>query len=226
MKYNTPNGEVNLCGHATISAFTVLRNEKKLSIGNYVAKTLAGNLNVIIEPNLIWLEMVQGKLLKQLTFENSLEVYQAYGLNLKDRPDTMWPCIVNTGLSDILLPVNSKEGIDNAVQNRTEVIKISKKYGVVGVHIFFLASSQGITAYCRNFAPLYGIDEESATGTSNGALTYYLFTLKLVNKRDENIFIQGTTMKKPSVIRSKINSDTAIYIGGNAVISVKGYITF
>ena len=27
---------------------------------------------------------------------------------------------------------------------------------------------------CRNFAPLYDIDEEAATGTSNGALACYL----------------------------------------------------
>jgi PhzF family phenazine biosynthesis protein len=40
-KYFTPEGEVDLCGHATVSAFTVLRNEKGLDIENYVAHTQA-----------------------------------------------------------------------------------------------------------------------------------------------------------------------------------------
>ena len=34
--------------------------------------------------------------------------------------------------------------------------------------------------HARNFAPLYDIDEEAATGTSNGALVYYLYRHGLV----------------------------------------------
>ncbi len=45
---------------------------------------------------------------------------------------------------------------------------------VGGVHALTLDTKEGI-AESRNFCPLYGIDEEAATGTSNGALTYYLF---------------------------------------------------
>ncbi len=224
IKYYTPNGEVPLCGHATISAFAVLRNEKNLDTGDYTARTLAGNLKVTVEPDFIWLEMAQGCVLSQLTFDESTEVYQAYGLQAKDRPGSMYPCIVNTGLSDILLPVKSKEKLDDAVQNRSEVISLSKRHEVVGVHMFFYASSPQATAYCRNFAPLYGIDEEIATGTSNGALTYYLYSLGLIEESQENIFIQGPDTKTPSVIKSKMDDNKTIYVGGNAVVSVKGCI--
>ncbi|MGE7910098.1 PhzF family phenazine biosynthesis protein [Lysinibacillus xylanilyticus] len=52
-----------------------------------------------------------------------------------------------------------------------EYTKINK---VGGIHAFTLDTKEGIEE-SRNFCPLYGIDEEAATGTSNGALTYYLF---------------------------------------------------
>lgn len=223
LRYFTPEGEVDLCGHATVSAFTALRNEKKLGTGDYIADTAAGSLHVTVEPDLIWLEMAQGKLLKYLTVEESAEVYRAYGLDARDQPETMRPCVVSTGLSDILLPVGSREKLDGAVQNRSEVIRISKKHQVIGVHMYCCTSSPNITAYCRNFAPLYGIDEEAATGTSNGALTYYLFTKGLIHERDIQVFVQGVSMGRPSVIRSRINGGRML-IGGQAVVSVSGHI--
>ncbi len=168
--------------------------------------------------------MAKGELLKQLTPSESIEIYHAFGLNFQDMPELLSPCIVSTGLSDILLPVNCKEKLNQAVLNRNEVIEISKKYNVIGIHMYFYEATPEVTAFCRNFAPLYDIDEESATGTSNGALTYYLSKMNFINKKDENSFIQGECMGKPSVIRSRINNNNTIYIGGNAVISVNGYI--
>lgn len=222
-RYFTPEGEVDLCGHATVSAFTVLRDERKLDTGHYLADTLAGSLDVLVEQDQIWMEMAQAKLLRYLSPEESTEVYQAYGIGLQDLPNTLRPCIVSSGLPDILLPVGSREILDGAVSNRDEIIRISKKHQVTGVHMYCRALSPEVTAYCRNFAPLYGIDEEAATGTSNGALTYYLFENGLIRAGDHNVFIQGTRMGKPSVIRSRMENGR-IYIGGEAVISVSGHI--
>lgn len=36
---------------------------------------------------------------------------------------------------------------------------------------------------CRNFAPLYDINEEAATGTSNGALACYLYEQHNLQKK-------------------------------------------
>ncbi len=55
IRYFTPNNEIELCGHATISSFTVLRNEKKLNIGDYVLQTLAGNFNIVVATEYIWM---------------------------------------------------------------------------------------------------------------------------------------------------------------------------
>ena len=222
LRYFTPEGEVALCGHATISAFTVLRNTGKIACGEVVARTNSGELQVIVEPDKIWLEMPQGQLIKTLNEEESARVYNAYGLNLEDSPDGIRPCIVKVGLADILLPVDSKAKLDYAIQNRAEVIALSKEFNVVGVHLFFSPNKSEPTAYCRNFAPLFGIDEESATGTSNASLTHYLGALGQVKRNEVNMIVQGEAMGKPSVIYSKIDDRDTIWIGGSAVISVEG----
>jgi phenazine biosynthesis protein PhzF family len=221
--YFTPTGEIDLCGHATISAFTVLRKEKKLETGSYMLDTKAGSFSIEVAADLVWMEMARGKLINELTREESIEVYRAFGLNLQDKPDAFEPCIVSSGLADILLPVKSRESLGNAVSDGNEVLRLSKKHEVAGIHMFCYEGLSDATAYCRNFAPLYGIEEEAATGTSNGALTYYLNRRGLLPKDSENIFIQGESMGKPSEIHSRIRN-SSIDIGGNAVISVKGSI--
>ena len=222
LRYFTPESEVPLCGHATVSAFTVLRNFGEILCGEMIAKTQAGDLCVLIEPDKIWMEMPQGELIRELTSEEASRVYAAYGLSASDRVVGMPPTIVKVGLADILLPVSSKDALDHALQNRDAVIRLSRELGLVGVHLFYCPPEGDVTAYCRNFAPLFGIDEESATGTSNASLTYYLFSSRLIEINRISTFVQGEAMGKPSKILSRIEGDGTIRIGGNAVISIQG----
>ncbi|MEG1808059.1 MAG: PhzF family phenazine biosynthesis protein, partial [Cetobacterium sp.] len=70
--------------------------------------------------------------------------------------------------------------------------------------------------YCRNFAPLYGIEEEAATGSSNGALFGYLYMNSII-KKVEPIAYQGENYGHISKIFGKIKKEgdnkIKIYIG-------------
>ena len=67
---------------------------------------------------------------------------------------------------------------------------------------------------------MVGIDEECATGTSNGALTHYLKEYNIISAKDINSFRQGEAMQRASTILSRYKEDGAtIQVGGNAVIS-------
>ncbi len=105
-------------------------------------------------------------------------------------------------------------------KNIDEIIKISKKYDVIGIHVFAVTKDQA-DAYGRNFAPIVGINEESATGTSNGALGCYLN--KYVNTgKSEFILRQGYSMDKPSEIITKLviqnRNIELVWVGGTAKI--------
>ncbi len=82
--------------------------------------------------------------------------------------------------------------------------------------------ANAITAFVRDFAPLCGIPEESATGTANAALTYYLATNKVISEQGDFNFLQGEVMGRPSVVATRIVSDGTIYVGGTAAIVAEG----
>ena len=79
---------------------------------------------------------------------------------------------------------------------------------------------------CESTIALYDIDEEAATGTSNGALTYYLYRKNIVKPGVENTFIQGEAMDRPSKINSKLTEEggVKVQVGGNGVLLAKGDI--
>lgn len=219
IKYFTPVGEVDLCGHATISLFTVLREENYIQTGNYWADTLAGTLKICVKEDIIWMDI--GKAEQQYIFkqEEWEALYAAFDLPLSSKKEALQPKIVKAGLCDILLPVKNIEILNGAKMDSHKVRLLSQKYNVIGVHMFCMSTLEGITAHCRNFAPLYNIEEEAATGTSNCGLTFYLKQYNLVSENVINTFIQGEAMNKKSHIYTIINKGH-IQAGGNARISL------
>lgn len=221
LRYFTPAGEVDLCGHATIASFALLRQLGKIGDGLCTAHTKAAELSIEVSGDTVWMEMAPPKVLRALECCEVEDLYSAYGLNYSDKPEGMEPKIVSTGLADIMMPVNDHDTLMRAVQNEPMVTEISRNYDCTGVHMFCLGDT--CTAYCSNYAPLYDIPEECATGTSNGALTYYLSRYGIVKEGEENIFVQGEHMHRPSEIRSRLtvkNGEPMVLIGGRAVMSL------
>ncbi len=222
LRYFTPAGEVDLCGHATVAVFALLRRLGRIDDGTHKALTRAGALEIEVSGETVWMDMAPPKTLGILPEESWEELYGAYGLTLEDRPADLPPEIVSTGLADIMMPVRDHETLLRAVQDERTVTELSRRFDVTGVHMFCLGEE---AVYCSNFAPLYDIPEECATGTSNGALTYYLYERSLVEPERENLFLQGEHMERPSRILSRLTVQDGVVrvrIGGQAVMSLAG----
>ena len=222
LRYFTPAGEVDLCGHATVAVFALLRRLGRIEDGTHKALTRAGALEIEVSGETVWMDMAPPKTLGVLPEESWEELYGAYGLTLEDRPADLPPEIVSTGLADIMMPVRDHETLLRAVQNERTVTELSRRFDVTGVHMFCLGEE---AVYCSNFAPLYDIPEECATGTSNGALTYYLYERSLVEPEREKLFLQGGHVERPSRILSRLtvqDGAVRVRIGGQAVMSLAG----
>ncbi|MBQ5799165.1 MAG: PhzF family phenazine biosynthesis protein [Oscillospiraceae bacterium] len=222
LRYFTPAGEVDLCGHATIASFALLRKLEKIGDGTFTAHTRAAELQIRVNGDTVWMDMAPPVLLRTLEEGEWDALYRAYGLTTADMPAGFVPKIVSTGLADIMMPVCDHDTLMRAVQDAAAVTELSRHYDVTGVHMFCPGDAK-CTAYCSNYAPLYDIPEECATGTSNGALTYYLYLQGLVREGEENVFIQGEHMARPSEIRSRLElpgGKPNILIGGRAVMSM------
>lgn len=218
VRFFTPTAEVDLCGHATIATFSLLA--KKLSPGIYTQETKAGILNVEITlDGVIFMDQAVPEFLDMLdstAIAKVLNIPDQWIINTKLKPQ-----VVSTGLKDIMIPIDTREHLLEIKPDFKSITDMSKEHDVVGLHVFTLDTIQPeATAHARNFAPLYGINEESATGTSNGALACYLFENEKLTPSDHYIFEQGYNMDQPSEIYAKLENknNIRVKIGGRAVI--------
>ena len=219
IRYFTPEGEVDLCGHATIASFKVLMECGKATEGDVcLNRTLAGALNVYVGEQ-IMMDMATPQVVGK-----EVEMKELYRIMAGREMETVQELpveIISTGLPDIILPLASVEELQSLKPDMQALAKLSKELEVTGVHAFAIADDN-YTAHVRNFAPLYGIDEESATGTANGALSYYLFRHGIAKEGDRCTYLQGEAMERASEITAKVMAGGKIKVGGNATIMASG----
>ena len=250
VRYFTPAVEVDLCGHATVASFHCLQKAGLVKAGtNVLNKTLAGDLDIVIGEDSILMDMAAPEYLGIIDDEATLrELYTILGISYEDNIPVLEeqclanggdgsglkPEIISTGLPDIMLPVASRDELAKMAPDFPALTEFTRDRDVLSIHAFTLdggahrgGSANGgrddVTAYCRDFAPVCDIDEEAATGTANGSLTYYLQRNEVIPSEAACLFIQGEAMGRPSEIRSLANGD-AIKVGGSAAILAEGEI--
>ena len=137
--------------------------------------------------------------------------------------------IAYAGLKDLMIPVPDVETLNALQPDMEAVAAVTKALDAVSFHVFALPSqrikqsnNQAITSFVRDFAPLYDIPEESATGTANAALTHYLAVNGVIPPEGDFAFLQGETMGRPSVVVTRIAPDGIVYVGGTAAIVAEG----
>ena len=216
LRFFTPLSEVALCGHATIATFNLLRDLNMIEEGFYTQETKVGILKLEVKKDMVYMEQVPpiyGE------FIDPIEIKNCFSDN--NFINKLYPIrILSTGMKEIFVPIQTVDLLHNITPIMNNIIKISEKYDVIGVHCFALSNEKNIDAYGRNFAPIVGIDEESATGTSNGALGCYINNYIDKNKIDL-ILRQGYSMNMPSEIITKLKivdeEVITVFVGGRAI---------
>ena len=217
IRYFTPKAEVELCGHATIASFFVL-HQKGLASGQCLCHTKAGDLHIEVGKK-VMMQMAKPSIVATLT--ETEEIYRALGV--KDYHPTMPVQIVYAGLPDIMIPLPDVVTLQALQPDMQAVSDITKRHEAVSFHVFAF-DNDGYTAHVRDFAPLYDIPEESATGTANASLTYYLQQCGCLGPEAECAFIQGEAMGRPSVVATRIQADGNSFVGGTAVAVAEGVL--
>ena len=221
VRFFTPKEEVDLCGHATIGTFFTMATLGYIKPGNYTQETKAGILGIEIKKDLTI--MMNQPLPDFFETLDKSEIADSLNIEIDNIHEDLPVQIVSTGLKDIMVPVKNLDVLSSIKPDFNKVIEISKKYHAVGYHVFSLETRNTSTACCRNFAPLLAIPEESATGTSNGALGCYLYQYGLIafNQTLPMIIEQGYAMNKPSEILVSLAIEekqiTGVKVGGSAL---------
>jgi PhzF family phenazine biosynthesis protein len=61
VRFFTPNSEVDLCGHATIATFSLLRSRELIGNGIFSQETKAGILNVTVDHDSVYMSQILPK---------------------------------------------------------------------------------------------------------------------------------------------------------------------
>ncbi len=230
VRYFTPKAEVELCGHATVATFALLH---KLGVaeGRCLCHTLAGELEVETGER-VMMQMATPRIVE--TVANTEEIYKALGLNPSNfnfhfSIFNLPVQVAYAGLNDFMIPVPDVATLNSLQPDMETIAAITEAHGTTSFHVFALPTdtftqshNNAITAHVRDFGPLYGIPEESATGTANAALTHYLAVNGVIPTQGDFSFLQGEAMGRPSIVSTRIAPDGIVYVGGTAAIVAEG----
>jgi PhzF family phenazine biosynthesis protein len=195
LEFFTPTRQIAHCGHATIATFTYLKQLGLIKGDRSSKETIDGNRDIYFKNGFAYMEQ---KAPVYTTAEKEMkEILESLNLSKEDLLNGYSPSIVNTGNSFLIVPVANDAALKNLLPNLEKIKTYSEKYNLIGYYVFSSSNEPSIAATTRMFAPLYGINEESATGMAAGPLACYLFDNQFI-KATELVIRQGEFMATPS----------------------------
>ncbi len=226
LEFFTPTRQIAHCGHATVATFSLLRQLGKVREGICSKETIDGNRDITIHSDKAFMEQRKPTYTAlQRGSDLAQRALASIGLQEQQLVADQDLCVVNTGNSFLLLPVENEADLQALVVDGAAVEAISEERALIGYYAFTRTTRRpGRHAGSRMFAPRFGIPEEAGTGMAAGPLACYLYDRMGV--QDTTMLIeQGWLMPtpSPSVIEVHLqvadNNVTQLMAGGRAKVS-------
>jgi trans-2,3-dihydro-3-hydroxyanthranilate isomerase len=217
----TPVKEMVFAGHPTIGTSFVLLEERMVPVGvnHFVLGEKVGPVPIRVELGprpLIWLRTPAIEYKRKYDAAPCAEMLGLGASDLLDVP----PQLVSAGNPTILVPARNKEIVDRALLDPRKLKTLIGADSEPLCVFVFAPTEEG--AYSRMFAPLYGISEDPATGSSTGPLASFMMRNRLTSGAAGRRLIseQGTKMGRRSILHVCIHGEN-----GKDGIDVGGYVT-
>jgi PhzF family phenazine biosynthesis protein len=196
LRWFTPGGEVDLCGHATLASAHVLFSTGRVKADSVIRFfTRSGELNAMMDGS--WIELN----------------FPATPASPAPPPDGMLPALgiqetLYTGKNDYdyLLVVEDED----LVRNLKPDFRLLKTFPIRGV-IVTARSSGEYDFISRFFAPYYEIDEDPVTGSAHCTLTPYWSGVL-----GKTSFTAFQASARSGVLKTRLEGER-VFIGGQAV---------
>ncbi len=224
LRFFTPEIEVDLCGHATIATFftMALQNFFPDKINKIITQeTKAGifpvNIDFAQNGNVSRVMMTQGKPILKDIYLDILKIADSLKIKKESIDDTLPKQIVSTGLFTLPICIKSFDILKKIKPDFKKIRKICNDLGIGSFHLFTFKTLEHTSVYhARNFAPVYGVNEDPVTGTANGAVCYYLLKNGII--QENNLLCeQGDIIGRPGRVFIEINKNV-VKVGGKARI--------
>ncbi|MFO7927139.1 MAG: PhzF family phenazine biosynthesis protein [Halobacteriota archaeon] len=227
IRYFTPAGEIDLCGHATVAAVAWLAEEGRIGEGTHTFETNVGPLETELDDETVWLDGEVAEVTRtDLGYDRIASALGADPATLTDIGADLPLAVASTGLKYLVVPMNFLQALSGLEPDLKAIDDLSAELDVTGVYAFTFDTLDGdSTLHARMFAPRVGIEEDPVTGTASGAVAAYLREFGAFDGEfpDEMAFEQGHFVDRPGRIRVRGRTDP-IAVGGQAVTALHGRI--
>ncbi|MDH7506706.1 MAG: PhzF family phenazine biosynthesis protein [Candidatus Thermoplasmatota archaeon] len=224
LRFFSPELEVDLCGHATIATFFTMALENYFpdKINKIVTQeTKAGILPVCIDftedGDVDRVMMTQSKPILKDIYLDILSISDTLRISKENIDDSLPKQIVSTGLFTLPICIKSLDILKKIKPDFEKIKKICNELGVGSFHLFTFETIENTSVYhARNFAPIYGVNEDPVTGTANGAVCFYLLKNRII--QENNLLCeQGDIIGRPGRVFVEINKNI-VKVGGKAKV--------
>ena len=222
LRYFTPEGEIDLCGHATVAGHAHLFSDGVIDAGSHTFETNVGVLDVEVESDgAVWMT-VQPPEVREVVADES-RVAEALGIDAAAIVTDELPiAVASTGLPYLVVPLDYLSSLGGIDPDQEAIEDLTAEFDATGVYAFtFDTLDAESTLHGRMFAPGEGIPEDPVTGTASGAAGAYLrHAGAFETMPGEMIFEQGHYVDRPGRVRVRVG--TEIEVGGEAATALDG----
>jgi PhzF family phenazine biosynthesis protein len=220
VRFFTPTQEIDMCGHVLVAVFAALTDRRALTPeARTIARTRAGDIGVAVtmaaDGPLV--EMAQRRPIIRAVDINRGELTKLLGMAVENLHRTLPVEVVSTALSHLVVPTVSVSALGALKPDYTGLAALSRK---VRVDTIAIITTDGLAPLVdvrvRDLCPGIGNPEESASGTTNGAVACYLVRHLDTNAREPTMEFraeQGVEMGRPSVIETSIDLTRSMHEG-------------
>lgn len=237
LRWFTPTVEVDLCGHATVAAYTCLAAEGRVRFGKEPAHLRHATRKGVLS---VWVEgkhrearnvsMSAGVASLRRAPDDPAEVARAVGLNPASL-DPELPLVADEANQRVIVPVRRLADLLNLVPDTAGMIGCGR---TAPYRRFTLVCRETLDPrlrmHLRHFAPANGIAEDPVTGTAHAVVAVYLEWLGLQPPGDRVRYEgeQGHAMRRPGSVTVELLRDGGavvdVRIGGQGHIVSRGQI--
>lgn len=226
----TPAAEVPFAGHPVLGSAWVIR-EKILQqpLASLVLNLPIGPIDVrfsdgVVEAdNLVWMRQAA---LRIGETGSPAVMAAALGIDAVEISNSFPVLEASTGFPHWIVPLNNMQALQAIRVDRNAALKLVESTWAKNILAFAPSQRPGHSLAVRVFADYYGVAEDAATGSGNGALAAYLATTRFFGDANiDTVVGQGYEMGRPSELHlraTRIDNVIDVEIGGHVVGVAEG----
>jgi len=210
VRFFTPQQEIGACGHVTVAIATALAETGTWEPGKAAVQAAGGSYDLLLrhDDHGVIVEMRQ-----QLQHFEPLDPAPNLVsiLGPTTRPDERCPvALASTGLRHMLVPVHEVAALAQLPMIASDIAAASHRFKVdtIGVWAFDAGDQPEVRVRMRDLCAAIGAVEESASGTTSGALAFALANANVLTpQRPRLAVIMGVEMGRPSLLFVHVDFD-------------------